>query len=104
MVSNTPSAGISPGRVDFEREREFDRVDYSLPEALENFRRIATKHNWTEAEDAHREAVRASAGSGSGAGAGSEPSADAPPAVPSEWGALTEELLTLAGDAPSTFT
>lgn len=57
VVDNAP-AGVSAGRIDFERAREFDRLDYSIEEGISNFRRIVGQHGWDQQEEGYYQAKR----------------------------------------------
>lgn len=54
MTSDTEGTVVKAGRLDFERERDFDRLDYSLEDGLENFLRIARDHGWDKELDRAR--------------------------------------------------
>mmetsp|Transcript_2001 Transcript_2001/g.6417 ORF Transcript_2001/g.6417 Transcript_2001/m.6417 type:complete len:517 (-) Transcript_2001:303-1853(-) len=58
MTQDTEGTVIKAGRIDFEREREFDRLDYSLEDGIENFARIAKDHGWDRQLDAARAGAR----------------------------------------------
>ena len=88
LTCNTPGTDVTEGRIDFLREREFDRLDYSLAEGLSNFKRVAQKHSWLKTGAAEDDPTV-----GAGAGDTLGPS----------WDVLAETYASLGADAPTTF-